>query len=65
MTNYDLQQIWKYKNYKFATDFPVEIGNYLKKELSHETVIGHFKYNPFDNNLLLSQLNSVPKNNVT
>lgn len=60
-----VKEIWKYKNYKGATDYPVEIGNYLVKEMNCGAIIGPFKNNPFTHNLLISPLNSVPKKVVT
>lgn len=54
-------QIWKYKNHKGATQFPKDINSYIEKESIHEAIIGPFKSNPFDENLIISPLNSVPK----
>ena len=57
-------QIWKCRNHKGATDFPQEINAYIQKESNHGAIIGPFKANPFQENLVVSPLNSVPKKDV-
>ena len=54
-------QIWKYKNHKGATEFPHDINSYIQKESKHGAILGPFKDNPFQDNLIISPLNSVPK----
>ena len=49
------------KNHKGATDFPEDIKNYFKKELKYNAVLGPFKSNPFDEDIAISPINSVPK----
>ena len=41
------KKLWMYKNYKGAEDFPVQINEYLRKELECKAIIGPFKSNPF------------------
>ena len=54
-------QIWKYKNHKGATEFPKHINSYIEKESQRGAILGPFKSNPFQDNLIVSPLNSVPK----
>ena len=54
-------EIWKYKNHTGATEFPEHINSYIKKESQHGAILGPFKFNPFQDNLIVSPLNSVPK----
>ena len=54
-------QIWKYKNHKGATEFPDDINAYIEKESKYGAVLGPFKINPFQEKLIISPLNSVPK----
>ena len=54
-------QIWKYKNHKGATEFPNDINAYIEKESKYGAVLGSFKNNPFQEKLIISPLNSVPK----
>lgn len=49
------------KNHKGAEDFPDDINKYIKKEASHNAIIGPFRENPFEDELLVAPLNSVPK----
>ncbi|MES9902603.1 MAG: hypothetical protein ABW168_07960 [Sedimenticola sp.] len=54
-----------FRNHKGAREFPVEINKYFVKEMEHKTVLGPFKHNPFKKSaMILSPLNSVPKNNT-
>ena len=52
------------KNHKRAREFPSEIKSYLELELCKGTVLGPFKENPFQTQLLLSPLNTVPKHDT-
>jgi hypothetical protein len=52
------------KNYKGATNFPVQVEDYLVKEMNSNAIIGPFKGNPFDSSLIISPLNTVPKKSV-
>lgn len=58
-------QLWKYKNHKGATEFSQHINNYIQKESQHGAILGPFKSNPFQDNLIVSPLNSVPKKDST
>ena len=49
------------KNHKGAVEFPNDIEKYLFKEAHFGAIMGPFKSNPFEEHLLLSPLNSVPK----
>ena len=49
------------RNHKGATDFPLEIKQYLQKESKYKAIVGPFKSNPFLGNIAISPLNSVPK----
>lgn len=60
-----LDQLWKYRNHRGATDFPDEINAFLEKESKNEAILGPFKSNPFSCNLVASPLNSVPKKDTT
>ena len=42
-----MKDIWKYKNYKCAEEFPRQVNEYLLKELKFKAIIGPFKGNPF------------------
>ena len=44
-----------------ATDFSEQITSYLIKEASHQAVVGPSKGNPFNDQIALSPLNSVPR----
>lgn len=59
------KEIWKYKNYKGAEEYPEQINKYLGKEMCNKAIIGPFKSNPFSHNLLISPLNSVPKKEIS
>ena len=54
-------QIWQYKNHKGALEFPDHINAYISKESSHKAILGPFKKNPFQDTLIISPLNTVPK----
>lgn len=54
-------QIWQYKNHKGAVEFPNDIISYITKESSHKAILGPFKNNPFQDTLIISPLNTVPK----
>ena len=54
-------QIWKYKNHKGALEFPRHINEYITKECSHKAILGPFKDNPFQDTVIISPLNIVPK----
>ena len=49
------------KNHKGAREFPEAIDKYLRKEISHDAVIGPFSSNPFSLPCKINPLNSVPK----
>ena len=48
-------------NHKGAVDFPDEIGEYIKKEISMGAIIGPFTSNPLISGLKFNPLNSCPK----
>ena len=52
------------KNHKRAREFPSEIKSFLESDLCKGTVLGPFKENPFQTQLLLSPLNIVPKHDT-
>lgn len=52
-------------NHKGAREFPLELNKYFVKEIKSKTVLGPFKFNPFDIPMLISPLNSVPKKDTT
>ena len=54
-------QIWQYKNHTGARDFPDHIIAYILKESSHKAILGPFKKNPFQETMIVSPLNTVPK----
>ena len=56
----NLKSNTRIKNHKGAREFPSEIKSYLESELCKGTVLGPFKENPFQTQLLLSPLNNVP-----
>lgn len=60
-----LDQIWKHRNHRGATDFSDEINSYLEKESKNDSILGPFKSNPFVGNLIISPLNSVPKKDTS
>jgi hypothetical protein len=49
------------KNHTGATDFPEQITSYLIKEASYQAIVGPSKGNPFNDQIALSPLNSVPR----
>ena len=49
------------QNHKGATEYPIDIDKYLKKEISNHAVLGPFHSNPFSHDIVLSPLNSVEK----
>lgn len=51
---------WR-RNHSGAKDFPKEIEHYLLQEIKYRAVLGPFLQNPFNSNIVLSPLNSVPK----
>ena len=53
----------KCKNHKGALEFPDQIDKFLTKELEAGAVLGPFQSSPFDQKLVVSQLNTVPKKN--
>ena len=60
----NLKSNTRIKNHKGAREFPSEIKSYLESELCKDTVLGPFKENPFQTQLLLSPLNTVPKHDT-
>ena len=59
--NRDCEAKFLCKNHKGAEDFSEDIKKYIKKEASHKAILGPFRKNPFEDELLLAPLNSVPK----
>ena len=53
----------KCKNHKGALEFPDQIDKFLTKELEAGAVLGPFQSSPFDQKLVISPLNTVPKKN--
>lgn len=51
------------KNHKGALDYPEHICKYLIKESKYDAVLGPFKKNPLQSDIVISPLNTVPKNN--
>ncbi|CAG2194905.1 RP-S9e [Mytilus edulis] len=51
------------KNHTGARNFAKEIDKYIKKEVGYGAVLGPFASNPFNDLLVISPLNSVPKAN--
>ncbi|CAC5384008.1 unnamed protein product [Mytilus coruscus] len=51
------------KNHSGARDFAKDIDKYIKKEVGYGAVLGPFASNPFNDHLVISPLNSVPKAN--
>jgi len=49
------------KNHQGASDFPSQIADYLSLECKEKCISGPFRSNPFNHNMVLSPLNSVPK----
>lgn len=60
-----LDQLWKHRNHRGATDFSDDMNAYLEKESKNDSILGPFKSNPFVSNLVISPLNSVPKKDTT
>lgn len=58
-------EIWKYRNHKGAEDFPDDINKYLGKENKNSAIIGPFKSNPFESDIKVSPLNTVPKKDTS
>ena len=54
----------KIKNHSGARNFAKDIEKYIKKEIGYCAILGPFCDNPFDDDLVVSPLNSVPKANV-
>ncbi len=50
-----------HRNHKDATLFPEQVERYIKKEFTYNAILGPFSSNPFQGDLFLSPLNSVPK----
>ncbi|CAC5387140.1 unnamed protein product [Mytilus coruscus] len=51
------------KNHSGARDFAKDIDKYIKKEVGYGAVLGPFASNQFNDHLVISPLNSVPKAN--
>ncbi|XP_071176474.1 uncharacterized protein [Mytilus edulis] len=49
------------KNHAGARSHPDDMRKYLKKECTYGSIIGPFFSNPFDTDMVISPLNSVPK----
>jgi len=52
------------KNHAGALAFPEQMFNDLQKEASHEAIIGPFASCPFEEGMIISPLNTVPKSNT-
>ena len=50
-----------FKNHAGARNFPEHMLSYLKKESSHNAILGPFKKCPFKSGMSVSPLNTVPK----
>ncbi|CAC5385337.1 unnamed protein product [Mytilus coruscus] len=59
----NLETIKLLKNHSGARDFAKDIDKYIKKEVGYGAVLGPFASNPFNDHLVISPLNSVPKAN--
>ena len=49
------------KNYQGAKDFPAHVQKFLTKEKQYAAFLEPFKSNPFDEKVIISPLNTVPK----
>ena len=49
------------KNHKGAKDYAVHVQKFLNKELQFDAILGPFRENPFNCNVCISPLNTVPK----
>ena len=49
------------RNHKNASNFPEVIEEFLKTGQRYGAVLGPFKNNPFESNITISPLNTVPK----
>ena len=58
------KEIWKYKNYKGAEEYPIQLDDYLLKEMKHGAILCPFKSNPFSHNLWISPLNTYPTKQI-
>jgi hypothetical protein len=52
-----------FKNHSGANNFPEHMIKYLKKEASHGAIIGPFSSCPFEEGMVISPFNTVPKSN--
>lgn len=60
--NGELSIIGGHHNHNGALGFPLEIDNYLRKEVQiYNSTVGPFLHSPFICNMAISPLNSVPK----
>ena len=49
------------KNHKGAKDYAIHVQKFLNKELQFDAILGPFRENPFNCNVCISPLNTVPK----
>ena len=49
------------QNHAGARNFPEFIDSYIIKEIQHKAILGPYEENPFESNIFISPLNSVPK----
>ena len=49
------------QNHAGARNFPEFIDSYIIKEIQHKAILGPYEENPFESNIFVSPLNSVPK----
>ena len=49
------------KNHKGAKDYAIHVQKFLNKELQFDAILGPFRENPFNCNVFISPLNTVPK----
>ena len=59
------KDVWKFKNHKGAEEFLNDMLSYIKKEFDNDAIIGPFKENPFESDIKISLLNSVPKKDTS
>jgi hypothetical protein len=52
-----------FKNHSGANNYPEHMIKYLEKEASHGAIIGPFSSCPFEDGMVISPLNTVPKSN--
>ena len=57
----DPKEMLNAKNHRGEVEFPKDIEKYLIKELKKGAVVSPFHQFPFDNGIIISPLNTVPK----